>query len=72
MTDMHVPAIADRGEVTQPADQRLTPPGSADGKLPAIELSAVTKEFHARGEVVTAVRQMDLQIREGEFFSLLQ
>ncbi len=71
MTDMHVPAIADRGEVTQPADQRLTPPGSADGKLPAIELSAVTKEFHARGEVVTAVRQMDLQIREGEFFSLL-
>jgi spermidine/putrescine transport system ATP-binding protein len=71
MTDMHVPAMADRAEVTQPAYHRLTSPGFADGRLPAIELSAVTKEFHSRGEVVTAVRQMDLQIREGEFFSLL-
>jgi spermidine/putrescine transport system ATP-binding protein len=71
MTDMHVPAMADRAQVTQPADHRLTPPDLAEGRLPAIELSAVTKEFHSRGEVVTAVREMDLQIREGEFFSLL-
>jgi spermidine/putrescine transport system ATP-binding protein len=71
MTDMHVPAIASRGKVTQPADRRRRPPESADGKLPAIELSGVTKEFNSRGEVVAAVRQMDLQIREGEFFSLL-
>jgi spermidine/putrescine transport system ATP-binding protein len=71
MTDMHVPAIADRGDVTQAADRRQTPPDSADGKLPAIEMSGVTKEFHSRGEVVVAVREMDLQIREGEFFSLL-
>src|SRR5215472_5975734 len=71
MTDMHVPAIADRGDVIQPAGRRLAAPESADGKLPAIELSGVTKEFHSRGEVVVAVRQMDLQIKEGEFFSLL-
>jgi spermidine/putrescine transport system ATP-binding protein len=31
----------------------------------------VVKEFHARGEVVTAVNGVDLQIAEGEFFSLL-
>jgi spermidine/putrescine transport system ATP-binding protein len=71
MTDMHVPAMADRAQVTQPADHRRTPSDLADARLPAIELSAVTKEFHSRGEVVTAVREMDLQIREGEFFSLL-
>jgi spermidine/putrescine transport system ATP-binding protein len=71
MTDMHVPAIADRGKAAQPADRRLTPADSADAKLPAIELSGVSKEFHSRGEVVTAVRQMDLQIKGGEFFSLL-
>ena len=39
--------------------------------LPAIELSGVVKEFHARGEVITAVAGIDLDIREGEFFSLL-
>jgi spermidine/putrescine transport system ATP-binding protein len=41
------------------------------GGLPAIELSGVVKQFQARGEVVTAVGGVDLQIREGEFFSLL-
>jgi spermidine/putrescine transport system ATP-binding protein len=39
--------------------------------LPAIELAGVAKEFHSGGEVVTAVRQMDLRIAEGEFFSML-
>ena len=39
--------------------------------LPAIELASVVKEFHARGEVITAVAGIDLDIREGEFFSLL-
>ena len=38
---------------------------------PAIELASVVKEFHARGEVITAVAGIDLDIREGEFFSLL-
>jgi spermidine/putrescine transport system ATP-binding protein len=50
--------------------------GARDGagrgtELPAIELAGVVKEFQARGEVVTAVRGVDLAIREGEFFSLL-
>jgi spermidine/putrescine transport system ATP-binding protein len=39
--------------------------------MPAIELAGVAKEFHSRGEVVTAVRGIDLAIAEGEFFSLL-
>jgi spermidine/putrescine ABC transporter ATP-binding subunit len=39
--------------------------------LPAIELAGVVKEFQTRGEVITAVRWLDLTIREGEFFSLL-
>jgi spermidine/putrescine transport system ATP-binding protein len=38
---------------------------------PAIELAGVAKEFHARGEVVAAVRGIDLAIRQGEFFSML-
>jgi spermidine/putrescine transport system ATP-binding protein len=42
-----------------------------NGAMPAIELSGVAKEFHSGSEVVVAVRTMDLQIREGEFFSLL-
>jgi spermidine/putrescine transport system ATP-binding protein len=41
------------------------------GTLPAIELAGVTKEFHSGSEVVAAVRQMDLRIAEGEFFSML-
>jgi spermidine/putrescine transport system ATP-binding protein len=39
--------------------------------LPAIELAGVSKEFRTRRDVVAAVRTMDLQIAEGEFFSLL-
>jgi spermidine/putrescine transport system ATP-binding protein len=41
------------------------------GGLAAIELAGVVKEFHARGEIVTAVSGLDLSIGEGEFFSLL-
>ncbi|MGH3413203.1 MAG: ABC transporter ATP-binding protein [Marmoricola sp.] len=37
----------------------------------AIQLSEVTKQFSSRGEVVSAVEQMDLAIGSGEFFSLL-
>jgi spermidine/putrescine transport system ATP-binding protein len=44
--------------------------GRADDP-PAIELAGVVKEFQARGEVVTAVRGLNLAITEGEFFSLL-
>jgi spermidine/putrescine transport system ATP-binding protein len=64
MTDSHAPALAGTGPA--PADT-----GRQAGSLPAIELSGVVKEFHARGEVVTAVAGLDLTIVEGEFFSLL-
>jgi len=39
--------------------------------LPAIGRAAWRKEFRTRRDVVAAVRAMDLQIAEGEFFSLL-
>jgi spermidine/putrescine transport system ATP-binding protein len=44
---------------------------AADSSVPAIGLDGVVKEFHSRGEVVTAVRGIDLAIRKGEFFSML-
>jgi spermidine/putrescine transport system ATP-binding protein len=43
----------------------------APAGLPAIELARVVKDFQAHGEVVPAVRGIDLSIAEGEFFSLL-
>jgi len=79
MTESHVPALAG----TEPAEDSARPPTATDGQVsaragasrrtdvPAIELAGVVKEFHARGEVVTAVRGVDLAIAEGEFFSLL-
>jgi spermidine/putrescine transport system ATP-binding protein len=39
--------------------------------VPAIELVDVAKTYHAHGEDVRAVREMNLAIAEGEFFSLL-
>jgi spermidine/putrescine transport system ATP-binding protein len=45
--------------------------GPPDETVPAIELAGVAKEFHARGELVAAVRGIDLAIRQGEFFSML-
>jgi ABC-type Fe3+/spermidine/putrescine transport system ATPase subunit len=45
--------------------------GAVDDTVPAIELAGVAKEFHARGELITAVRGIDLAIRQGEFFSML-
>ncbi|RJL21739.1 ABC transporter ATP-binding protein [Bailinhaonella thermotolerans] len=41
------------------------------GGTPAIELTGVVKEYSGHGEVVRAVRGVDLAIEEGEFFSLL-
>src|SRR5690242_6745827 len=81
MTESHLPGRAgtEPGRATSatlPGSQagalgysRATAGGTAD--LPAIELAGVAKEFQARGEVVTAVRGMNLAIAEGEFFSLL-
>ncbi|MDX6432868.1 MAG: spermidine/putrescine transport system ATP-binding protein [Streptosporangiaceae bacterium] len=39
--------------------------------LPAIELVGLVKSFTSRGEVVQAVRGVDMKIAEGEFFSML-
>src|SRR5689334_754292 len=84
MTERNVPALAgsetDAGAPPAGTASRSTTSARAsavrDGAreavgLPAIELSGVVKEFQARGEVVTAVAGIDLDIREGEFFSLL-
>ncbi len=71
MTDMQAPAAAGSGpaHASAPASAATTDPTA--GGLPAIELSGVTKDFHSGGEVIAAVRTMDLQIKEGEFFSML-
>jgi len=39
--------------------------------VPAIELRGVAKEFRSHGETVAAVKDLDVAIEEGEFFSLL-
>jgi spermidine/putrescine transport system ATP-binding protein len=46
-------------------------PDATAASVPAIGLDGVAKEFHSRGEVISAVRGLDLAIRTGEFFSLL-
>src|SRR6266568_1648196 len=62
MTDTHAHGLA-------AADQRAD--SAETTAVPAIELAGVSKEFRTAGDVVAAVRTMDLQIVEGEFFSLL-
>src|SRR5499426_3116466 len=83
MTERHVPALAgsETGAGAPPvgtaagstasARTAATRRGALETALPAIELSGVVKEFQARGEVITAVAGIDLDIREGEFFSML-
>jgi spermidine/putrescine transport system ATP-binding protein len=44
---------------------------STGDTAPAIALVGVAKEYHAHGDVVVAVRGVDLAIAEGEFFSML-
>jgi len=57
----------------QVAEETRTSPQDARASQdpPAIELHGVVKEFRSHGEVVTAVRDVDIAIAEGEFFSLL-
>jgi spermidine/putrescine transport system ATP-binding protein len=79
MTDTDVPAADGRrpgaatvgGKADRQAASATDRPGAADDTVPAIELAGVVKEFQSRGEVVTAVRGIDLAIRQGEFFSML-
>jgi spermidine/putrescine transport system ATP-binding protein len=52
---------------TIPRQQRM----STGDSPPAIALVGVAKEYHAHGDVVVAVRGVDLAIAEGEFFSML-
>jgi len=52
-------------------DAGLPNAGLPNDVVPAIELAGVAKEFQARGELVAAVRGIDLAIRQGEFFSML-
>ena len=63
MTDTD--ASAQRWPAAVPAETSGAP------SVPAIGLDGVAKEFHSRGEVVAAVRGIDLTIRKGEFFSML-
>jgi spermidine/putrescine transport system ATP-binding protein len=81
MTESHPPILAGTDPARGPGgsgdDQASAAHGDAaaaarqPGSLPAIELTGVVKEFHARSEVITAVAGLDLAIAEGEFFSLL-
>jgi len=81
MTESHLPTRAGTepdgaGSATLPGSQagaltRARQTAGHDAELPAIELAGVVKEFQARGEVVMAVRGLNLAIAEGEFFSLL-
>jgi spermidine/putrescine transport system ATP-binding protein len=64
MTEMQASVQAD----TSPGHAAA---GQQSETLPAIELTGVAKEFHSGGEVITAVRGLDLAIRQGEFFSML-
>jgi spermidine/putrescine transport system ATP-binding protein len=68
MTERQPPVVAVPPGAPAPAGSAGSPQAAS---LPAIQLSGVVKEFQARGEVVTAVRGIDLEIAEGEFFSLL-
>ncbi len=65
MTDTHAHGLAAAGRRADSAGTAAVP------AIEAIELTGVSKEFRTGGDVVAAVRAMDLRIVEGEFFSLL-
>jgi len=78
MTERHVPALAGTERTGGPSRETALTEAARSARatqeaasLAAIELSGVAKEFRARGEVVVAVAGIDLEIAEGEFFSLL-
>jgi spermidine/putrescine transport system ATP-binding protein len=58
-------------QLTEPAPAQLVDGPADSTTTPAIELRGVVKEFRSHGESVIAVRDMDVAIAEGEFFSLL-
>ncbi|ADP78120.1 ABC transporter ATP-binding protein [Pseudofrankia inefficax] len=70
---MRVLAVtADGVSTSVPAVSTPTvPTGGTGAAAPAIELIGVAKDYASRRGAVTAVETVDLQIAEGEFFSLL-
>jgi spermidine/putrescine transport system ATP-binding protein len=54
--------------MTETQDASTAP---ATDTLPAIELVGIVKSFTSHGEVVQAVKGVDVKIAEGEFFSML-
>ncbi|MGE5290484.1 MAG: ABC transporter ATP-binding protein [Micromonosporaceae bacterium] len=79
MTETHAAAAPEPAPRADPVANRVhagayaTHGGAHDTgtAVPAIELAGVSKDFHAHGEVISAVKDVDLVIGEGEFFSLL-
>jgi len=69
MTGIDAPAPS--GAAAEGRASLVTSVTGDSGAEPAIELTGVVKEFHSGGEVITAVRRLDLAIRQGEFFSML-
>jgi spermidine/putrescine transport system ATP-binding protein len=69
MTGIDAPAAS--GAAAEGRVSLVTSVTGDSGAEPAIELTGVVKEFHSGGEVITAVRRLDLAIRQGEFFSML-
>jgi spermidine/putrescine transport system ATP-binding protein len=59
--------------MTTPQHSAVTsrPPSGPVTDHPAIEFTGVHKDFLSHGDVVAAVKPMDLAIAQGEFFSLL-
>src|SRR6266568_3424625 len=69
MTGIDAPAPS--GAAAEGQASPVTSVTGDSGAEPAIELTGVVKEFHSGGEVIIAVRRLDLAIRQGEFFSML-
>jgi spermidine/putrescine transport system ATP-binding protein len=51
--------------------RRPPPDAGSAGDPPAIELRGVARDFRSRGEVVAALRGIDIAIASGEFFAIL-
>jgi spermidine/putrescine transport system ATP-binding protein len=68
MAVRHVPSSCHRRTQSGGPVSASSPAGSG---VAAIELAGVVKQYHSHGDVVTAVKGIDLAITEGEFFSLL-
>jgi ABC-type hemin transport system ATPase subunit len=69
MAEIQTPASA--GHDLAVTGRVAGPTGLPSDARAAIELADVAREFRFRGEVITAVRGIDLAISEGEFFSML-